>query len=208
MECTYSSSLQIEGGFGTRAEFAHPHEPWKAGRARACTTPSRGVSSGGSQGEEVAVPVVLVFEGVTQEQYEESVRRLSGGKSRMESPADWPVEGLLAHIAGQVELSRRRRMGIRSCPRELRREADADPSGHRRPGTARDLSRPYVRVGLSRGRRGGQSAAAGRRLPIGASSTPAVAGRSAASASPCRDAPSSRARARSRCARSPYTAPG
>jgi hypothetical protein len=51
------------------------------------------------------VPVVLVFEGVTQEQYEESVRRLSGGKSRMESPADWPVEGLLAHIAGQGEKS-------------------------------------------------------------------------------------------------------
>ena len=51
------------------------------------------------------MPVVLVFEGVTQEQYEESVRRLSGGKSRMESPADWPVEGLLAHIAGQGEKS-------------------------------------------------------------------------------------------------------
>ena len=51
------------------------------------------------------MPVVLVFEGVTQEQYEESVRRLSGGKSRMESAADWPVEGLLAHIAGQGEKS-------------------------------------------------------------------------------------------------------
>ena len=45
--------------------------------------------------------VVLVFEGVTQEQYEESVRKLTGGKDRVESPADWPVEGLLAHIAGQ-----------------------------------------------------------------------------------------------------------
>jgi hypothetical protein len=47
--------------------------------------------------EEVAVPVVLVHEGVTQEQYEESVRRLAG-KEQMESPADWPVPGLLAHI--------------------------------------------------------------------------------------------------------------
>jgi hypothetical protein len=65
--------------------------------------PAEGVSSGGSQYEEVAVPVVLVFEGVTQEQYEESVRRLTGGKTRMESPADWPVEGLLAHIPGQGE---------------------------------------------------------------------------------------------------------
>ena len=47
------------------------------------------------------MPVVLVHEGVTQEQYEETVRRLTGGKSRMESPADWPVEGLLLHAAGQ-----------------------------------------------------------------------------------------------------------
>ena len=49
------------------------------------------------------MPVVLVFEGpsLTQESYEESVRRLTGGKSRMESPGDWPVEGLLAHIPGQ-----------------------------------------------------------------------------------------------------------
>lgn len=46
------------------------------------------------------MPVVLVFEGVTQEEYEESVRKLVG-KERMESPADWPVEGLLAHIPGQ-----------------------------------------------------------------------------------------------------------
>ena len=46
--------------------------------------------------------VVVVFQGVMQEQYEESVRRLTGGKSQFESPADWPVEGLLAHIAGQA----------------------------------------------------------------------------------------------------------
>jgi hypothetical protein len=49
--------------------------------------------------------VVAVFQGpsLTQDQYEQSVRRLTGGKSRMESPSDWPVEGLLAHIAGQGE---------------------------------------------------------------------------------------------------------
>jgi hypothetical protein len=48
------------------------------------------------------MPVVAVFEppNFTQQQYEESVRKLTG-KSRMESPADWPAEGLLAHIAGQ-----------------------------------------------------------------------------------------------------------
>jgi hypothetical protein len=51
------------------------------------------------------VPVVAVFQepNFTQEQYEESVRRVTGGKSRVESPADWPVEGLLAHIAGEGE---------------------------------------------------------------------------------------------------------
>jgi hypothetical protein len=49
------------------------------------------------------VPVVAIFQGpnFTQEQYEESVRGVTGGKSRVESPADWPVEGLLAHIAGE-----------------------------------------------------------------------------------------------------------
>jgi len=47
--------------------------------------------------------VVAVFQSpsLTQGQYEESVRRLTGGKSRMESPSDWPVEGLLAHVAGE-----------------------------------------------------------------------------------------------------------
>jgi hypothetical protein len=47
--------------------------------------------------------VVLVHQGpsLTQEKYEETVRRLTGGKSRLESPSDWPVEGLLMHVAGQ-----------------------------------------------------------------------------------------------------------
>jgi hypothetical protein len=49
----------------------------------------------------VAVPVVAVFEGLTQEQYEEATRRLTGGKMPLESPADWPVDGLLTHISGQ-----------------------------------------------------------------------------------------------------------
>jgi hypothetical protein len=49
------------------------------------------------------VPIVVVFQapGLTQEAYEQSVLGVTGGKSRVESPADWPVEGLLAHIAGQ-----------------------------------------------------------------------------------------------------------
>ena len=47
------------------------------------------------------MPTVVVFEGVTREQYEETVRQLTGGASRLESPSDWPVEGLLAHAAGE-----------------------------------------------------------------------------------------------------------
>ncbi|HWC38945.1 MAG TPA: hypothetical protein VG476_10465 [Acidimicrobiales bacterium] len=46
---------------------------------------------------------MAVFQGptLTQEQYEQSVSRLTGGKKNiMESPTDWPVEGLLVHIAG------------------------------------------------------------------------------------------------------------
>jgi len=51
------------------------------------------------------VPVVVVFQSpsLTQENYEESVRQITNGKSKVESPADWPVEGLLAHAAGQGE---------------------------------------------------------------------------------------------------------
>jgi len=46
--------------------------------------------------------VVLVHQGrgLTREQYEETVRRLTGGKS-LESPSDWPVEGILMHAAGE-----------------------------------------------------------------------------------------------------------
>jgi hypothetical protein len=48
--------------------------------------------------------VVLVHQGptVTRDKYEEVVRRLTDGrKDRMESPSDWPVEGLLVHAAGE-----------------------------------------------------------------------------------------------------------
>ncbi|HEU0247196.1 MAG TPA: hypothetical protein VFR38_08940 [Gaiellaceae bacterium] len=48
------------------------------------------------------MPIVAVFEGITREQYEESVRKLTGG-DRMAAPSDWPVEGLLVHVAGQGE---------------------------------------------------------------------------------------------------------
>lgn len=45
--------------------------------------------------------IILVHHGLTKEQYDASVQRLTGGKSRVESPDDWPVEGLLVHAAGE-----------------------------------------------------------------------------------------------------------
>jgi len=49
------------------------------------------------------VAVVLVHEGpgLTKETYEAAVRRITGGKERVDSPDDWPVEGLLSHAAGE-----------------------------------------------------------------------------------------------------------
>jgi hypothetical protein len=52
------------------------------------------------------VAIVAVFQapGLTQEIYEETVSRLTGGRrTSMQAASDWPVPGLLAHIAGQAE---------------------------------------------------------------------------------------------------------
>jgi hypothetical protein len=47
------------------------------------------------------VAIVLVHQGpdLTRESYDQIVRSLTG-KDRVESPSDWPVEGLLVHVAG------------------------------------------------------------------------------------------------------------
>jgi hypothetical protein len=49
------------------------------------------------------VAIIAVFQSptLTQAKYEETVRRLTGGRPRMQKPADWPVAGLLVHVAGQ-----------------------------------------------------------------------------------------------------------
>jgi hypothetical protein len=46
--------------------------------------------------------VVLIHQGptFTREKYEEIVRVMTGGE-RLKSPSDWPVEGLLLHVAGE-----------------------------------------------------------------------------------------------------------
>jgi hypothetical protein len=49
------------------------------------------------------MPIMAVHQvpSLTQERYEEVVRRLTNGKRRVESPSDLPFDGLLVHVAGQ-----------------------------------------------------------------------------------------------------------
>lgn len=50
----------------------------------------------------MAVVVVFQSPSLTRENYEASVRGLTGGrKGRMDAVGDWPVPGLLSHVAGQ-----------------------------------------------------------------------------------------------------------
>jgi hypothetical protein len=48
--------------------------------------------------------VVAVFQGptLTRARYEASILELTGGRARVEKPSDWPVEGLLVHVAGET----------------------------------------------------------------------------------------------------------
>jgi hypothetical protein len=50
------------------------------------------------------VAVVVVHQGptLTQDRYEAAVRRLTGGKERLESLSDWPVGGIIFHTAGEA----------------------------------------------------------------------------------------------------------
>jgi hypothetical protein len=56
-----------------------------------------------SASKEVTTPAVVVFQApkFDRERYERTVFKITDGKSRVESPADWPVEGLSAHAAGE-----------------------------------------------------------------------------------------------------------
>lgn len=48
--------------------------------------------------------VVAVFQGptLTRARYEASIRELTGGRG-VTQPSDWPVKGLLVHVAGETE---------------------------------------------------------------------------------------------------------
>ena len=47
-----------------------------------------------------AVMMIHTSTTLTRESYDRLVERLTGGKSRLQTPSDWPVPGLLAHQAG------------------------------------------------------------------------------------------------------------
>ena len=49
------------------------------------------------------MPVILVHQGptLTRERYEAAVRKVTSGKLPLQTPGDWPVEGLLVHAAGE-----------------------------------------------------------------------------------------------------------
>lgn len=51
----------------------------------------------------MAIMAVHRVPSLTQERYEEVVRRLTNGNSRFESLADLPFEGLLVHVAAQTD---------------------------------------------------------------------------------------------------------
>ena len=51
----------------------------------------------------MAIVAVHQVPSLTQERYEEVVRRLTNGKRRFESPSDLPFAGLLVHVAAQTE---------------------------------------------------------------------------------------------------------
>jgi hypothetical protein len=47
----------------------------------------------------MAIGVLFEFPGVTQAQYDEVLKRLTGGRT-LKSLSDWPVKGVLSHVAG------------------------------------------------------------------------------------------------------------
>jgi hypothetical protein len=59
----------------------------------------RGSLAHQNRGRPVSVGLIHQGSSLTREKYEEIVRKLTD-KARMESASDWPVEGLLVHVAG------------------------------------------------------------------------------------------------------------
>ncbi|MFJ9951580.1 hypothetical protein [Kitasatospora sp. NPDC091207] len=49
----------------------------------------------------MAIIATFEFPGTTRDQYEEAVDRLTGGAG-LNAPSDWPVRGLVVHVAGPI----------------------------------------------------------------------------------------------------------
>ncbi|MEV6211489.1 hypothetical protein [Kitasatospora sp. NPDC051914] len=47
----------------------------------------------------MAIAAVFDVQGMTQDQYEQSADRVTGGKGAVTKPSDWPVPGLISHTA-------------------------------------------------------------------------------------------------------------
>ena len=88
----------------TVAACANPEEHSRPNTTNSTMSTTGRVAAPTATRTEVVMPIVVVHQvpSLTQERYEEVVRRLTNGKRRLESPSDVGVEGLLVHVAGQT----------------------------------------------------------------------------------------------------------
>jgi hypothetical protein len=72
-------------------------------RESAAETPCRGAAAPAMTKKDGAMPILGIHHApsLTRERYEEVVRRLTNGRSRLESLSDGGIEGLLVHVAGE-----------------------------------------------------------------------------------------------------------
>jgi hypothetical protein len=52
------------------------------------------------EGADMAIIVVLDMVGATQAQYELTANKVTGGRGLVKGLSDWPVPGVIAHVAG------------------------------------------------------------------------------------------------------------
>jgi hypothetical protein len=99
------------------------------------------------------MPILTVHQGpsLTRERYEQVVRRLTNGRSRLESLSDVPVDGLLVHVAGEtkdgfliIDVWESEEAVDRFTARSA---ADRRGAGDRRPAAALSGPHPHLGVG-------------------------------------------------------------
>ena len=55
-----------------------------------------------SEEEQMAIGVLFEFPGATQSQYDDVLKKMTGGGT-LRKLADWPVKGVLMHLAGPTQ---------------------------------------------------------------------------------------------------------